>query len=43
MTSKEKKMFERWSRQDPVEDWERERAWEKYEVQGNPNPFVLEE
>ena len=43
MTSKEKKMFERWSRQDPVDDWERERAWEIYEVQGNPNPFVLEE
>ena len=39
--SKDRAMFELWNKQDPVDSWERERAWEIYEVQGNPNPFIL--
>ena len=30
-----------WDKQDPIDSWERERAWEIYEIQGNPNPFIL--
>lgn len=34
------KLFEAWAKEDPVDDWERERVRRIESVQGNPNPFV---
>jgi deoxyribonuclease I len=34
ISEKNRKLFEAWDREDPVDDWERER------LQGNPNLFV---
>lgn len=36
----EQKLFEAWSREDPVDGWERERAKRIERIQGNTNPFV---
>ena len=41
ISPKDRAMFEQWDKEDPVDSWERERAWEIYEIQGNPNPFIL--
>ncbi len=38
---KDQEMFELWNNDDPVDEWERNRAWEIYEIQGNSNPFIL--
>ncbi|MEP2942451.1 MAG: endonuclease [Sneathiella sp.] len=40
LSSKEKKLFEAWSKQDPVSEWERKRDQMIQAVQGNHNPFV---
>lgn len=41
MLSRQKRqLFEAWSKQDPVDDWERERAKRIERTQGNANPFV---
>jgi len=36
----ERTMFERWSAEDPVSDWERERNARIQAIQGNANPFI---
>jgi len=35
------KLCEAWDKEDPVDDWERERARRIEQIQGNPNPFVV--
>ncbi|MEE2788441.1 MAG: endonuclease [Myxococcota bacterium] len=40
LNSARRKMFEAWSRLDPVDDWERTRMRRIREIQGNDNPFV---
>jgi deoxyribonuclease-1 len=37
---KRAKLFKRWSAQDPVDRWERERVRKIEKIQGNKNPFV---
>jgi len=37
---KRAKLFETWDRQDPVDEWECERARKIEAIQGNENPFV---
>jgi deoxyribonuclease-1 len=39
-SDKNRKLFEAWDREDPVDDWKRERARRIEQIQGNPNPFV---
>src|SRR5215470_7912826 len=34
------KLFEAWDKEDPVDDWERERARRIEAIQGNRNPFI---
>jgi deoxyribonuclease I len=34
------KLFAAWDKEDPVDDWERERARRIEAVQGNRNPFI---
>jgi Endonuclease I len=34
------KLFEAWNREDPIDDWERERARRIEAIQGNRNPFI---
>ena len=34
------KLFEAWNKEDPVDDWERERARRIEALQGNRNPFI---
>jgi deoxyribonuclease I len=34
------KLFEAWDKEDPVDDWERERAQRIEQIQGNRHPFV---
>jgi deoxyribonuclease-1 len=34
------KLFAAWNREDPVDDWERERARRIEGIQGNRNPFI---
>jgi len=34
------KLFEAWNKEDPVDDWERERASRIEAIQGNRNPFI---
>ncbi|MEO5363900.1 MAG: endonuclease [Magnetococcus sp. DMHC-8] len=36
----QRQLFERWAREDPVDEWERERNRRIKAVQGNGNPFV---
>ncbi len=38
--AKQRAMFERWAKDDPVDSWERKRARRVADVQGNVNPFV---
>ena len=40
LTPREIALFERWDRDDPVDEWERDRAQRIEAIQGNPNPFV---
>jgi len=35
-----RKLFEAWDREDPVDAWERERVRRIEQLQGNTNPFV---
>ena len=35
-----RQLFEAWSKQDPVDDWEKERAKRIEKIQGNRNPLV---
>jgi len=35
-----RKLFEVWDREDPVDEWECERAREIEQIQRNENPFV---
>jgi deoxyribonuclease-1 len=37
------KLFAAWNNEDPVDDWERERARRIEAIQGNRNPFILGE
>ena len=34
------KLFEAWDKEDPVDDWERERAKRIEKIQGNMHPFI---
>lgn len=40
ISADDRAMLERWSAQDPVDDWERERAKRIQRLQGNANPFI---
>jgi deoxyribonuclease-1 len=40
ISKKNKKLFEAWAKQDPIDDWERERARRIKAIQGNENPFI---
>ena len=40
VSEKNRKLFEAWDKEDPVDDWERERARRIEQRQGNKNPFV---
>ena len=40
ISRKNRKLFKSWHKQDPVDDWERERARRIERIQGNGNPFV---
>jgi deoxyribonuclease-1 len=40
ISDKNRKLFEAWNPEAPVDDWERERARRIEQMQGNPNPFV---
>ena len=42
LSPQRRKLFVAWSRQDPVDAWECERAARIARVQGNPNPFVAQ-
>ena len=37
---KQRKLFERWDKEDPVDAWERQRNKRIQKIQGNGNPFV---
>lgn len=43
VSRKNRRLFAAWSRQDPVDDWECERARRIERIQGNENPFVKTE
>jgi deoxyribonuclease I len=40
ISEKNRKLFEAWDREDPVDAWERERVHRIERLQGNTNPFV---
>lgn len=40
ISAQQRELLERWSKQDPVDDWERERARRIQKIQGNANPFI---
>jgi deoxyribonuclease-1 len=40
ISEKNRKLFEAWAKEDPVDDWERERNRRITQIQGNANPFV---
>jgi len=40
ISKKNHKLFEAWNKEDPVDDWERERSRRIEQIQGNKNPFV---
>jgi deoxyribonuclease-1 len=40
LSRQSRRLFEAWSSEDPVDDWERERARRIEHIQGNANPFV---
>ena len=43
ISQRNRKLFEAWDQQDPVDEWERERARRIEAIQGNPNPFIAAE
>jgi deoxyribonuclease-1 len=43
ISRKNKKLFEAWAKQDPVDAWECERVKRIEAIQGNENPFVKKE
>ena len=40
ISDKNRKLFETWNTEDPVDDWERERARRIEQMQGTRNPLV---
>lgn len=40
ISRKNRKLFDAWNKQDPVDSWECERAIRIEKIQGNENPFV---
>jgi deoxyribonuclease-1 len=40
ISKKDRKLFEAWNKQDPVDNWERERNSKIAEIQGNSNTYV---
>jgi len=40
ISDKNRTRFEAWDKEDPVDDWERERAKRIEQIDGNRNPFV---
>jgi deoxyribonuclease-1 len=40
ISDKNRRLFEAWDREDPVDAWERERVRRIEHLQGNTNPFV---
>jgi deoxyribonuclease-1 len=40
ISDRNRKLFEAWDREAPVDAWERERVQRIAQRQGNPNPFV---
>ena len=42
ISRKNKKLFEAWDREDPVDEWECERSKRIERIQGNENPVVKE-
>jgi deoxyribonuclease I len=40
ISEKNRKLFEAWDREDPVDAWEPERVRRIERLQGNPNPIV---
>jgi deoxyribonuclease I len=40
LSRQSRRLFEVWSHEDPVDNWERERAQRIERTQGNANPFV---
>ncbi len=40
ISDRQRKLFEVWNKQDPVDDWERERNQRISRIQGNLNPFI---
>jgi deoxyribonuclease-1 len=41
VSRKNRKLFEAWNKQDPVDQWERVRAGRIERLQGNTNPFIV--
>nr|WP_227665257.1 endonuclease [Magnetococcus marinus] len=40
ISKKQRRLFDVWNREDPVDDWERERNRRIERIQGNANPFI---
>jgi deoxyribonuclease-1 len=40
ISKKNRKLFQAWAKEDPIDDWERERAKRIEAIQGNHNKFV---
>lgn len=40
ISKKNRKLFQAWAKEDPIDDWERERAKRIERIQGNLNRFV---
>ena len=40
ISKKNRKLFQAWAKEDPIDDWERERAKRIEAIQGNHNRFV---
>ncbi len=40
LTDKQEAMFKKWAKDDPVDDWEKERNQRIKNIQGNDNPFI---
>lgn len=40
LSKKQRKLFEVWSKSDPIDDWEREKNKRVNLIQGNTNPFI---
>jgi deoxyribonuclease-1 len=40
ISNKNRKLFEAWDNEDPIDNWECERCKRIESIPGNPNPFV---